>query len=51
MIFLGSKIIKEFHEKLLSYYFIEFFNFLYWPKLGPDKFIILESLLIYQILI
>jgi len=46
MIFLGPKIIKGSPEKLLSYYFIEFFNFLHCPKSGPDKFIILESLLI-----
>ena len=51
MIFLGPKIIKGSPEKLLSYYFIEFFNFLHWPKSGPDKFIILESLLIYRVLI
>jgi len=44
MIFLGPKIIKGSPEKLLSYYFIEFFNFLHWPKLGPNKFIILESI-------
>jgi len=50
MIFLRSKIIKGSHEKLLSYYFIEFFNFLHWLKSGPDKFI-LESLLIYRVLI
>lgn len=37
MIFLGPKIIKGSHEKLLSYYFIEFFNFLHWPKSGLDK--------------
>jgi len=51
MIFLRPKIIKGSPEKLLSYYFIEFFNFLHWPKSGPDKFIILESLLIYRVLI
>jgi len=51
MIFLGPKIIKGSPEKLLSYYFIEFFNFLHWPKSGPDKFIILENLLIYRVLI
>jgi len=51
MIFLGPKIIKGSPEKLLSYYFIEFFNFflrksyyfieffnfLHWPKSGSDK--------------
>ena len=51
MIFLGPKIIKRSHEKLLSYYFIEFFNFLHWPKSEPNKFIILENSLIYQVLI
>ena len=51
MIFLGPKIIKGSHEKLLSYYFIKFFNFLHWSKLGPDKFFILKNLLIYQVLI
>jgi len=51
MIFLGPKFIKGSPEKLLSYYFIEFFNFLHWPKSGSDKFIILESLLIYRKLI
>ena len=51
MILLGPKVIKRSPEKLLSYYFIKFFNFLYWPKSGANKFIILEYLLIYQILI
>jgi len=51
MIFLGPKIIKGSPKKLLSYYFIEFFNFLHWLKSGPDKFIILESLLICRVLI
>jgi hypothetical protein len=51
MIFLGPKIIKGSPEKLLSYYFIECFNFLHWRKSGLDKFIILESLLIYRVLI
>ena len=51
MIFQGPEIIKGSPEKLLSYYFIEIFNFLTWPKSGPDKITILESLLIYRVLI
>jgi len=51
MIFLGPKIIKGSPEKLLSYYFIEFFNILHWSKSGPDKFIILKIVLIYRVLI
>ena len=49
--FLGTENYKGSPEKLLSYYFIEFFSFLHWPKSGPDKFIILECLLIYRVLI
>jgi len=44
MIFLGPKIIKGSHEKLLTYYFIKFFKFLHSRKSGPDKFINLSNI-------
>ena len=48
---MGPYIYIEFPKKILSYYFIDLYQILNRPKLGPTKFINLKRLLIYRVLI
>ena len=41
----------EFSKKVLSYYFIDLYQILNQPKLEPAKFINLNRLFIYRVLI
>ena len=47
---MGSYIYIEVFKKILSYYFIDFFQILNRSKLGPTKFINLQRLLICRVL-